>query len=63
MTGEMVVPVASHDRVKGLGVIGGQALSALVSFDKDSFLSFGLKHGYNAAMSETATKAYLDAIE
>lgn len=62
MTGEMVVPVASHDRVKGLGVIGGQALSALVSFDKDSFLSFGLKHGYNAAMSETATKAYLDAM-
>lgn len=62
MTGELVMPVASHDKVKGLGVIGGQALSSLVSFDKDAFPSFGLEQGSNAAMSETAVKTYLDAM-
>lgn len=62
MSGELVLPVASHDKIKGLTVIGGQALSALVSFDKDAFSSFGLGQASNAAMSETAMKAYLDAM-
>lgn len=62
MSGDLVKPVVAHDKVKGLGPIGGQALSTLVSFDKDAFSSFGLSGADNAAMSEVSVKTYLDAM-
>ncbi len=61
-TGTVSVPAATHPKVSA-STIGGQSSgSTLVSFDKDSFGSFGLKQSANAAVCEAASTAYRDAI-
>jgi CRISPR-associated protein Csd1 len=63
VTGESVVPVMTHEKIRGLALVGGLALGdALVCFDKDAFTSYGLEQSANAAMSEAAAKAYREAL-
>lgn len=59
ISGELVEPAATHPRIEGLGDVGGQASgTALVSFDKESFGSFGLEQSANASTSEEMAAAY-----
>jgi CRISPR-associated protein Csd1 len=61
-TGEEVDPAPTHDMIKG--VPGGQAMgSAIVSFDKAPFQSFGLDKSANAAVGPQAVSAYKAAFE
>src|SRR5690606_24466358 len=42
-SGDLVAPVATNPKIEGLADVGGQSMgTALVSFDKDSFSSYGL---------------------
>ena len=62
--GEPVVPMTTTPPIQGLHAVGGHACGdALISFDKPSFTSYGLKQAANAPVSEeayTAVKAALD---
>lgn len=63
LTGELVQPVLTHGKIKGLAGWGGQASGdALVSFDKEAFRSYGLEQSANAAMSEASMTAYVDGL-
>jgi len=58
-SGEMVKPVPTHPKIKGLSDVGGLSMgTALVSFDKDSFCSYGLTQSENAAVSEEIASSY-----
>ena len=62
LTGELVTPQPTHDKIKGLADIGGLATGdVLAGFDKDAFTSFGLEQSANAAMSEENMKVYVTA--
>jgi len=58
VTGERDVPIArKHPPIKG--VFGAQSTgAALVSFNNDSFASYGKKQSFNAPISETAAYRY-----
>lgn len=61
--GELVEPLATHNKIEGLAGVGGLAMGdTLTSFDKEAFGSFGLQQGANAAMSETMVKTYATAL-
>ncbi len=63
VTGELVDPIRTHPKIKGLTRYGGLAMGdALVSFDKDAFGSYGLAQSRNAAVSEQAASAYVAAL-
>ncbi len=63
ITGELVVPAATHPKVSGLASVGGQpAGSSLVSFDKDAFASYDLDQSANCAVSEATATAYCSAL-
>ncbi|MGI5838980.1 MAG: type I-C CRISPR-associated protein Cas8c/Csd1 [bacterium] len=63
LTGEMVTPLETHPKIKGLGIVGGQSAgSVLIGFDKDAFCSYGLKQSANAVVSEAAAKVYQTAL-
>ncbi len=63
VTGQLVEPVPTHNKIKGLTGSGGQASGdALVSFDKEAFRSYGMTQSANAAMSEQAMTAYVDGL-
>ncbi len=63
ITGEVVIPAATHPKVSGLASVGGQAAgSSLVSFDKDAFTSYGLDQSANCAVSEATATAYCSAL-
>ena len=62
MTGELVSPAMTHDKVTKLpdtGSFGG----VLAAFDKDAFTSFGLEQGQNAAMSGAMASLYPKALD
>lgn len=62
-TGETVEPAATHQKIAGLSDVGGIGMgSPLIGFDKDAFVSFGLRQSANAAMSEQAAAAYRAAL-
>lgn len=62
LTGDLVAPQPTHDKIKGLADIGGLATGdVLAGFDKDAFTSFGLEQSANAAMSEENMKVYVTA--
>jgi len=62
-TGEMVVPVATQPKIKGLAGVGGLGTGdSLASFDKQAFQSYGLEQSANSAMSEDAATAYSEAL-
>jgi len=63
MTGELAQAAQSHPKISGLHVVGGQASgTALISFDKDAFASYGLEQSQNAACSTEASVEYRDAL-
>lgn len=62
-TGELVQPVATHPKIKGLAGVGGLGTGdVLVGFDKQSFQSYGLEQSANAAMSEQTATAYTETL-
>ena len=64
LTGELVVPVRTHDtKIKGLTAVGGRPSGdVLVGFDKEAFESYGLEQSENAACSEDAANQYCQAL-
>lgn len=63
-SGDLVEPLATHPKVKGLTDVGGQAMGGvLIGFDKDSFCSYGLSQSANAATSEEGANAYRAALD
>lgn len=63
LTGEIVNPVPSHEKIKGLSNVGGLGTGdSMISFDKDSYRSFGLEQSSNAAMSAETVSTYVTAI-
>lgn len=63
LSGESVEPIKTHSKITGLTNVGGQPSGAsLISFDKDSFTSYGLDKALNAACSEKAVATYSSAL-
>jgi CRISPR-associated protein Csd1 len=63
LSGELIEPLPTHNKIEGLSDVGGLSMGdTLTSFDKDAFTSFGLEQGANAAMSATAVKSYVTAL-
>lgn len=60
LSGELVTPAATHEKIKGLTDVGGLAMGdVLIGFKQESFCSFGFEQSANAAMSTEAAKAYV----
>jgi CRISPR-associated protein Csd1 len=63
LSGEMVTPLLTHNKVKKLVSVGGQpGGDVIVGCDKDAFRSFGLKKSSNAAMGDSLASGYVDAL-
>lgn len=64
LSGEVIQPEATQEKIRGLSIIGGQpAGSTLVSFDKEAFTSYGLEQSANASMSAQAVSTYVGALD
>lgn len=64
ITGELTKPVPTVAKLAGLRSVGGHSSGdALLCFDKDSFCSYGLKQGENAAVSEETITAVNTALK
>ncbi|MER3422831.1 MAG: type I-C CRISPR-associated protein Cas8c/Csd1, partial [Nitrospiraceae bacterium] len=62
-TGELIEPVATHPKIKGLAGVGGLGTGdVLIGFDKQAFQSYGLVQSANAAVSEQAATAYVETL-
>jgi CRISPR-associated protein Csd1 len=57
-------PIArTHDKIKGLSSLGGQAAGvALMSFDKEAFRSYGWEQNENSPVSPDRAQAYVLAL-
>lgn len=63
LTGELVEPMATHPKIKGLGPVGGLGTGdVLAGFDKQAFQSYGLEQAANSAMSEETATAYAETL-
>jgi CRISPR-associated protein Csd1 len=62
VSGELANAAKVHPFVQGMADVGGNAKSALVSFNEPAYRSFGLEQSTNAAVSEQAAKEYTDAL-
>ncbi|MDF9391328.1 MULTISPECIES: type I-C CRISPR-associated protein Cas8c/Csd1 [Methylococcus] len=63
LTGEIVEPMSTHPKIKGLAGVGGLGTGdVLAGFDKQAFQSFGLEQAANAAMSEETATAYAETL-
>ena len=63
MSGENVVPKATHPKISGLKSVGGRGQDILIGFDKKAFESFGLEQSSNCAMSEDAANRYSKGLD
>jgi len=64
LSGEPVQPEATHGKIGGLSIVGGQPSgSTLVSFDKEAFESYGLEQSTNAAMGAQAVSTYVKVLD
>jgi CRISPR-associated protein Csd1 len=62
-TGEIVEPMDTHPKIKGLVGVGGQGMGdVLVGMDKDAFTSYFLEQSANAAVSREAAYRYRAAL-
>ncbi len=62
-TGELIEPVMTHPKIKGLAGVGGLVTGdVLAGFDKEAFQSYGLNQATNAAMSEETATAYAETL-
>ena len=63
LSGKMIEPAATQNKVTGLSDVGGLATGdVLSSFDKDSFGHYGFAKGENAAMSVEMVKLVTDSL-
>lgn len=63
VTGDLIEPVVTHPKIKGLAGVGGLGTGdVLVGFDKEAFQSYGLSQSTNAAMSEETAIAYTEQL-
>ena len=62
LTGELTLPARIHPFIQRMTDVGGNAKSALVSFNEAAYCSYGLGQSVNAAVSEQAATAYADAL-
>ncbi len=63
LSGDLVEPVPTHDKIKGLAGIGGLGTGdSLISFDKSAFQSYGLEQSCNAPMSAESAACYVAAL-
>lgn len=63
ISGELITPLESHPKIKGLAGVGGQASGdVIVGMDKGAFQSYGFKKSQNAAMSEQVANKYVAAL-
>lgn len=63
LTGNAVVPVATHPKVTGLAGAGGLGTGDVIAgFDKEAFQSFGLEQAANAATDEATATAYAQTL-
>ncbi len=63
LSGELVEPQLTQNKIEGLADVGGQPTGdVLAGFDKDAFTSFGLTQSTNAAMSQQSVKVYSTAL-
>ena len=62
-SGERVIPVRTHPKIKGLSDVGGLSMGdALASFKQDAFCSYGLVQSNNSAVSEQMAVSYSVAL-
>jgi len=63
LSGNKTTPILTHPKINGLGSVGGNAQTSLVSFDKgsSSFQSYGFIQGENAAISSDSAVKYAAA--
>jgi len=63
LTGELIEPVATHPKIKGLAGVGGLGTGdVMIGFDKDAFGSFGLNKSANAATDNTTATIYAETL-
>jgi len=60
LSGEKIHPLLTHPKIKGLGGVGGNAETSLISFKegRPSFQSYGFIQGENAAISVESSVKY-----
>lgn len=63
LSGEVVAPAKTHDKVSGLKRFGGRGQDVVVGYDKSAFTSYGLDQNENGAMSEGIAKAYVQGLD
>ena len=64
LSGEKIHPLLTHPKIKGLGGVGGNATTSLISFKKErpSLQSYGFIQGENAAISVGSSVKYASAV-
>ncbi len=63
LTGEAVLPLATHPKIKGLSGVGGMSTGdVIVGFDKAAFGSYDLEQSANASMSAESAQKYVDGL-
>lgn len=62
LSGTMTEAALTHPKIKGLGGVGGNVETTLVSFNADAFCSFQLEQSNNAAVSDDAAQQYAAAL-
>jgi CRISPR-associated protein Csd1 len=62
LSGDNTNPILKHPKIKGLGSVGGNATTSLISYNKDSMASYGFSQGENAAVSVESAVKYSSAI-
>jgi len=63
VSGELVVPLATHPKITGLADVGGLSMGdVLPAFKQESFRSYGLDQAANSAMSDEVAASYAAAL-
>lgn len=62
INGEFGDIVLTHDKIKGVSNLGGRAEVGLMSFDKESFRSYGWEQNQNSPVSPGRAMAYVLAL-
>ena len=63
VSGELVEPVATHSKIRGLSDVGGLSMGdVLPAFKQESFRSYGLEQAANSAMSPEVVASYSAAL-
>lgn len=63
LSGDYVMPEATHPKISGLKAVGGRGKDILIGFDKKAFESFHLEQSANCSMSEDAVNRYSKGLD